>query len=585
MIRLKKKLAIFVSAAITITSLLTNTSIMVKAEGQSKDSKDIWINGNWEQQYQTLINTQEAEFMVRVGDIDNFGYGWGNNPNSPNKDYFDPFTGTETLTHPFPFKPSDKDPNGTDRIMVVSGYNGNANNDGYTSNTWGKYGYYTDVSPVELRYSLNGKKVNNVLIQMFVDDIQPNKWVNINGTWVNRGRTGGFSPLSYNQYTVTFSIPSGSGRTTVEIPEFSQMINNLDQHGPIGKMISFNVPQQYLYLFQNGGNGLQIKIDDTRNYVKNIYGNTIRNTGDGYAIDFVKLLINRKSGFTEYDATVKGGVYEAKYEGDTLVLDKSKPISGVSISLSGVSGTITSNGSGQYYCNNVPAGQVILAAEKSGYTKAVYTIPTLEAKQVLTQDIGLINLSPPDMPLISLSTTEITNQDVIATITYNGDYAHKYYRINGGSWLNYTGPVTITENCKLEAQAKDEIRTSGSTSQEVVSPIAEETITNIDKNPPDGRIDVTRNAKEAYMDFTPLEAGVTMLPPPSTYSYDGKTFIVDGDKIKLNNNVVAVISSDRKRVTCYINFKYTFYFSDAVGNAASKEGAATLGWDLPMQDR
>ncbi|WP_163216126.1 carboxypeptidase-like regulatory domain-containing protein [Clostridium thermarum] len=560
-----KRFSVFVIACV----VLTYCSLIQKGIVTSAAYSDV-NNGDWTSTKVIKYNTSEAEVMVRAGDIDNFGYPWNS---------IDPFTGKETQTHGYPFKPQANDPVGTDRIMVVSGYNGGSKTDGYTSATYGKNGYNTTVAPVTLTYDLKGRKVYNAYIQMFVDDIQPSKWVKIDGKWVNMGR-GGYSKDSYTQYQVTLT----ANNKTVRVSEFETVINNLDQHGPIGKMITLKVPDEYIEMIQNGGSGLSIKIDDPRKTVVDINNKSINNTGDGYAIDFVKLLVNKNDGFTQYDAAVHGKVYEAKYVNNELVLDKSKPIGGVKISISGVKDVLVTDSSGAYSSTKVPAGQVVIQAEKDGYAKAVYTIPTLQAKDVYTQDIGLINLTPPDMPIISLNPENLTNTDVIATITYPGDLKEKKYRIDGGEWKDYNGPITIESNCLLEAQSQENVKISPTEIKLVESSRASRVISNIDKFVT-GTVNVSYSGIEGYLDLVLYEPNVTILPPPSVIEYEGNTYNVvteaDGDKIYLDNILVAKISTDGTRVTCYRNFEYTFKFRDKAGNVGSASGDSKI----PMQDR
>lgn len=466
MIKLKKGLSLVLSTLVLVTTVSLANALSVKADTQSKDAS---INGDWSATYVQLYDTEETEVMVRVGDIDNFGYGWSEG--------FDPFTGKETAVHPYPFYPSSKDPDGTDRIMVVSGYDkkSNAATDGYTSDTSDiSSSYNSKLVPITLTYDLKGKKVDNAVIQIFIDDIQPSKWKKSDNKWRNDGR-GGFSQNSLNQYQVTFCV---AGQKPVRIPEFEAVINNLDQHGPIGKLVTFTVPEKYLSMIQQGEKGFQIKIDDP-NKKAPVKDTNKPNTGDGYAIDFVKLMINKNSEYTKYNATVKGKVYEAKYVDSELKLDRTKPIANAKIKINGSDDNfVFSDSTGAYISHKVPAGQVVLNVEKDGYEAASFTIGTLEAGQELNYDIGLVKTDKPLTPSISLNTYTAA-ESVIVTIDYPGEVTKKLYRIDNGAWVNYTGPFTISSNSLIEAMSVKTVKVNSKQTKDINSDICSLQVTNI----------------------------------------------------------------------------------------------------------
>ena len=118
-----------------------NSSVMVTHIYGHFTSTD----GDWSATEAVLTNTPEAALMVRVGDIDNLGFGWPSG--------FDPFSGNSTPVHAFPWTVDTNDPAGTDRIMVVSSYAGSPphGQDGYTSST-SRPG--NNVQPITLSYNL-----------------------------------------------------------------------------------------------------------------------------------------------------------------------------------------------------------------------------------------------------------------------------------------------------------------------------------------------------------------------------------------------------------------------------------------------
>ena len=115
-------------------------------------------NGDWTKQYVTLFDTPEAGMMVRSGDIDNLGFGWNEG--------FDPFSGHSTPSHAFPWDPDSTDAPGTDRIMVVTSYNGSppAGQDGYTI-----YTSRPENLPrhIVLNFDLGDMQVETAMLQIF----------------------------------------------------------------------------------------------------------------------------------------------------------------------------------------------------------------------------------------------------------------------------------------------------------------------------------------------------------------------------------------------------------------------------------
>lgn len=260
---------------------------------------------DWSKQYITLYNTAEADLMARTGDVDNLGFGW--------PDGFDPFSGEPTPQHAFPWEPDTEDAPGTDRIMVGSGYDGNppGGTDGYTSGTSRPDNY---PEAITVTYNLQGITINSAVLQIFVDDFQAENW----GA----------------EYQVTID--------DVRAPFLENIINSLSQTGPIGKLISVNVPNNFLQYFTDGE--VSILIDDP-----------VTGAGDGYAIDFVKLLIN--PGFFSYTGTITGVVSNSE-NGD--------PVDGALVSASGIIET-TTNASGEFTLSNVPAGINFIEISASGF--------------------------------------------------------------------------------------------------------------------------------------------------------------------------------------------------------------------------
>lgn len=266
-------------------------------------------DGDWKSQKVELSDTPEAERVIRVGDIDNLGFGF--------PDDFDPFTGRSTDPHPFPFDPTEKDIAPFDRILVGSGFSGE-------NMPEGQDGYSVDFHPTDKPLknsalslpleSLNGIEIRDSVLCLFVDDFQAPRWK--------------------ADYQVTFN--------GVRFPEMERMLNALDQTGPIGKVIYISLTGEMLDQLKGGK--LEILIDDPST-----------KAGDGFAFDFAKLLVNVKQFL--HVGTLPGRVIDAEtYE----------PIAGATVSLPGLVSTTTAK-DGTFTLTKVPAGLAVVAAEAAGY--------------------------------------------------------------------------------------------------------------------------------------------------------------------------------------------------------------------------
>lgn len=302
-------------------------------------------DGDWTATGTVLEDTPEAALVVRVGDIDNLGFGWPSG--------FDPFSGNSTPGHSYPWTAKTNDPPGTDRIMVVTSYTGSPprGRDGYTSSTSRPA---NEVQSISLNYDLGSKTVTSAALQIFLDDFQASVW----GA----------------DYQVTLNAQRA--------PFLESVINSLVQTGPVGKMITVALPPEFLPLAQSGE--LVLRFDDVTT-----------GAGDGYAIDFVKLLVNVK-GFNQ------SGIIEG------LVVDEKTqlPLSGVWISTQGMS-SATTGVDGRYTLTNVVAGLVSVTAALPDYGTQVKLTDLIAGQTnrvdftLVVQPILRIEPLPPGKVLIS----------------------------------------------------------------------------------------------------------------------------------------------------------------------------------------
>lgn len=262
-------------------------------------------------------NTTEAEMVIRVGDIDNFGFGF--------EETYNPFSGELTDPHSYPWETDPGDPEGTDRIMVVSGFSDNqsGSTDGYTQSTARPE---NSVRPVVFRFPTEGVKVNAASLQLFVDDFQ--------------------APVFETKFTATVN--------GTRFPGLEKLLNSLNQTGPVGKLITVNLPPEMLEAVKSGK--LSILIDDA-----------VTGAGDGFAIDFVRILINPKASGNR------------KISGKVSDKATGKPLEGATVSSSGIV-KATTTAQGTYTLTGVPGGLNYVTASKTGYASSTATVEVSDSK-------------------------------------------------------------------------------------------------------------------------------------------------------------------------------------------------------------
>ncbi len=292
-------------------------------------------DGDWKSQYVKLQNTPEAEWMVRSGDIDNLGFGWEAN--------FDPFSGKETPSHFYPWDRNPKDTLGFDMIMLPSsmgvksepcGGDGYSGQYGMMKETYGKTNFAFTI-PMNLPVET---KITSASIMMFVDDFQKPVFCSNFEAYINGRRA----------------------------PFIEKALNALNQTGPIGKMITLNVPADFLDSLKS--KNLTLYIDDATT-----------GAADGYAVDFIKILVNEKKDIKVGKATLRGGVYD-KTSG--------KAISGATVELS-EGATMKTTTKGEYTFPGVTPGLVVVEVTAVGYKSQTVTIDVIVG-QANTIDVFLV---------------------------------------------------------------------------------------------------------------------------------------------------------------------------------------------------
>jgi hypothetical protein len=281
---------------------------------------------DWALEHLEMLDHPEAALLVRHGSINNLGFGWPRG--------FDPFSGASTPPHRYPWQANPKAAQGTDRIMVVSSYRGKSpfHPDGYTNTT-----RRPDNNPVPIPITFTPPKfpIHAAVLQVFVDDFQ--------------------SPVWKSRFQATMN--------GWRLPEFEAILNSLNQTGPIGKLVTYQLPAQVVKTLDTGK--LTILVDDPTT-----------GAGDGYAFDFFRLLINPRD--RKYQGTLTGCVRD-EAEG--------KPIGGATVSAGGVVTTQTA-ADGTYKLDGVPAGLATVIFSGDCYQRKTMTTDLL-AGQIQQVDARL----------------------------------------------------------------------------------------------------------------------------------------------------------------------------------------------------
>lgn len=424
-------------------------NIVYDKYGMRKDDPN---NGNWYDQNAKKYNTSEAEFMVRVGDIDNFGIKWRYSKYNDStkrteqmKNNYNLFTGENTVNHQYPFYPTSNDPDGTDRIMVNSGYiydkkapvkeeNGIYDKlvtDDYVKKTKRNGTNNNNVREITLDYSSDTKfknmNIKEAVLQLFVDDFQVGQPVDAENNPIPE------SNRYYHRFPGKY-IVTINGK---EVEEISNAINSINQSGPRGKLLTVKIPIKEVKEGQ-----LKIKIDDDGKPTK---------YGDGYGIDFVKLLINPKD-------TSNHDIKPGKIVGN-ITDSNGKPIKGATVSLNaGMESTVT-NVDGYYEFNNVNPGLAMVNVKADQY------IEMTANRDVVTEKISKLNFSLNKSELPGKPNIVVENKDSIEKIAIvRVDYSEYATDKQVGyvdsidntkiDWKPYNGKLNITKDQTIKARCK-----------------------------------------------------------------------------------------------------------------------------------
>ncbi len=299
---------------------------------------------NWALQHERTADGPEADLVVRTGDIDNLGFGF--------PEGFDPFSGKATPPHGYPWAPPASSADETDRLMLGSAVTKKdldasdfGSRDGYSAILDAcrpvpvpgeppcKERHESMPRPIALEVGALPARIDAVLLQIFADDFQ--------------------APVLHSRFQVSVN--------GTRIPSFEDAVNALNQTGPIGKLMTLKLLPEYWPLLQSGT--VEVLIDDPTTHV-----------GDGYAVDFVRILVNPHP--FKYQVTIAATVVDAATRA---------PIPGATVTAALASAT--TDRQGRCELAGVPAGLVIATAVAPGYdaNSAQVDVPAGQSGQVEIQ--------------------------------------------------------------------------------------------------------------------------------------------------------------------------------------------------------
>jgi OmpA-OmpF porin, OOP family len=376
-------------------NLIVFLSILFVMIGFAQNTKS---DGDWNKQLVTLKSTPEADYMIRIGDIDNLGYGW--------PEEFNPFSGKSTPSHDWPYNINPEDAAGTDRVMIPSSFvkdpshGSGCSTDGYSGGDLNIFKTKPLYMPLDFLYDADIKSAS---LLMFVDDFQSPGTCSRFRVWLNGNRL----------------LPA------------EKILTGIDQTGPIGKLIYVKLPDNILSQLKSAM--LRISIDDSTTYA-----------ADGFAIDFIKLLINPKPYL---------------YKGFLSVIVKStatsEPIKNTFVNVPDFE-EVKTDAEGRARINNLYAGLVIADFSADGYISKTQSFDVVAGEENYEYEVWL---NPIESVQIEIDGTSLMEGQSIVLNNIQFKVASAVLMDEGKTELN-----KVTE--LMKQYPKVEIELSGYTSSE-----------------------------------------------------------------------------------------------------------------------
>lgn len=288
----------------SLTAILILSASLLQAQIHSRTSDTAFSK-----QHVVLKGIAEAEYLIRVGDIDNFGQSW--------PDMFDPFCDLQTETGRLQCVSKGDDLPGFDKVIVSSAIKPGG------KLACGKDALFTNAGlnvskgfsaniPLE---ALQGGQIKNAVLQLHLADLQA------------------------AQYCSHYSIKLNG----VAFAEGEVILNHLEMLEGLGRIISLPLPPDVVKGLSSTPK-LEIKIDDQNA------------SGDAFAIDFIRLLVNVNPA-----VTCKGQLH------GTVIQQNTEAVLGGAEIILADQRSVLANEKGEFSINDVPVGTQVLHVIRPGF--------------------------------------------------------------------------------------------------------------------------------------------------------------------------------------------------------------------------
>jgi outer membrane protein OmpA-like peptidoglycan-associated protein len=305
-------------------------------------------DGYWQEKYIRKSHTTEAEWMIRLGDIDNLGFGFDKN--------FNPFSGDTTGFHSPPSVFNPNEPEGLDMILLPTSfrkfnqpciYDVYSSYYGFLKSTYKKVNFSVKI-PLNLPATM---PIEGIKFMLFIDDIQSRASCSKFDVWLNGTKANFISD------------------------ELKKL--NLQQQG---KLLVLDVPETHFKLFKK--DTLELVIDDVTT-----------GAGDGFAIDFVKILVNPRK---QLSGQISGLITE-KNTGKTI--DKA--------TIKDQNNIQTESKQGKYNLSGLPVGANKITVSAKNYRTETFTVDISNTPQQMNFELSnnaIINTVFPETEVLAIGT-------------------------------------------------------------------------------------------------------------------------------------------------------------------------------------